>query len=1487
MFKSVISVVIILVIVFSVSAAAQVAVTTYHNDIGRTGQNLNETILTPSNVNVNTFGKLFSYSLPTDSYVYAQPLYLPNVAIPNQGTHNVLFIATERDVLYAFDADGKQSSALWSVDLAARVGGTTVTATDIAGDYMASQLGISSTPAIDTSTGTIYVLAYTKESSGYVYRLHALDVTNGAEKFGGPVKIQGSVSGTGDGGTTVTFNPATQNGRPSLLLTNGNVYISFASYGDNGVYHGWVFGYSASTLQQIGIFNTTPNGSEGSAWALGALTADASGNVYTVIGNGTTSTPSGGKDFGESTVRLNGSNLSLADYFTPYNYSSLNSSDSDVGSAGLVLLPDQASTPQHLAIGSGKEGRIYLLNRDNLGHFNSSSDQIVQEIPQAFTNCSTGEGCIFGTPAYWNNYVYFVPAALTPRAFQLTNGRLSTTPVSTASTTFNGRGATPSISANGNTNAILWAVRLDDPSYNGTNAILYAYDATNLGNLLYSSDQNASRDGMGVAQNFIVPTIANGKVYVATRSAVTAFGLFDTPPFGFTDKATGAQSGTTTFNPSDTMKVVGWAADQEDGSPVSRVSVLVDGASVGDATLGLTRNDVAQTYNNPAYANSGWTFSYPASSLAVGNHTVTAVAYDSQGTSATLTQSVTVSVTSSSNTPPLGWTDKATGAQSGTSSFTQTDTMTVIGWAADAQDGAPVSRVSVLVDGVAVGNATLGIARTDVAQAYNNSAYTNSGWTFSLPGSSLSVGTHAITSVAYDSTGMSATLSGTRTVTVTSTSNTPPFGWTDKATGAQSGTTSFTQNDTMSVTGWAADQQDGSPVSRVSVLVDGTAVGNATLGQVRNDVAQAYNNPAYANSGWAFSFAGANMSVGTHTITSVAYDSQGLSATLMGSRTVTVSSTSNTSPFGFVDRATGAQSGTSTFTQSDTMNVTGWAADQQDGSPVSRVSILVDGAAAGNATLGDTRNDVAQQYNDPSYANSGWHFSYAAASMSAGTHTITAVAYDSQGATATLINSVTVTVNGAGSTGNASKINHVIFMMQENRSFDNYFGMLNAYRASKGWNVGDDGKTYLVDGLDHSAAQIINYNDEGTGYGPFKLGTSCIDDLTSAWLESYGDVNKFDFSTTRSTNMDGYVHIAEGFAKAQGLGDTSGKRAMGYYDQNILNYYYFMASEFAVSDRWFSPVSSKTVPNRIATMTGGTTQGLTKDPSNDDHLGQLSIPTIFQELDNAGVSWKIYYTDVESSGTPSTSFTYFTYANQYIGDTKHLAPLSQFYTDVQNGTLPAFAYIEPGFNDGTDEHPGVDIVRGQQQVANLINALMNSVSWKDSVFFLSYDEGGPFDHVPPVPGQTNKNTDSSLGITTDISSIAVNPDSYKPCPFVSGSYHCDLHNYGSYQDPGWNSGDAPAQQGFAAQLGFRVPNLVISPFTRRHYVSHVPMDHTAIIKFVENRFINSSAHLTARDAAQPNLLDFFDFTNTPWALPPAPPTPATASCDPSNLNPAP
>ncbi|MBV9669439.1 MAG: hypothetical protein JOZ43_00655 [Acidobacteriales bacterium] len=516
----------------------------------------------------------------------------------------------------------------------------------------------------------------------------------------------------------------------------------------------------------------------------------------------------------------------------------------------------------------------------------------------------------------------------------------------------------------------------------------------------------------------------------------------------------------------------------------------------------------------------------------------------------------------------------------------------------------------------------------------------------------------------------------------------------------------------------------------------------------------------------------------------------------------------------------------------------------------------------------------------------------------------TATATSSSGSQSTA--TATVNVNTGGG-GNISVVNHVLFLMQENRSFDHYFGMLNPYRQAHGYSVGDDGVTYSVDGIDDKLGSISNVNDEGQAFSLFHTTSSCLDDMTAGWLESYGDVSRWDFTPNRPIVMDGYVHNAEGFAKSgAGSGaftDTIGRRAMAYYKEVSttgapeLNYYYYMASQFALSDRWFSPVSAKSIPNRLASMSGGTTQGYVYDPGNDDHAMQLTAQTIFQLLDANGISWKIYYGHTNTDGTPSTTFSYFSYSNKYIYrnsqgqlviDSTHIAPMSQYYQDVANGALPAFSYIEP--NSGVnDEHPGSgqSILTGQQNSANILNAFMYSSSWQDSVFFFAFDEaGGLYDHVPPVPGYTNKFTDSGMkSIEGDVSPISVNPDSYLPCPPATpGVYtnHCDVRPGA----PGAKTTDAAHIYGFAAQIGFRVPNMIISPFARRHYVGHRSMDHTAVLRFLEERY-NLPA-LTKRDAAQPDLLDFFDFNAKPWLTPPAQtglpvPPPVGSTCHANNF----
>ncbi len=499
---------------------AQVSVLTYHNDLARTGQNLAETTLTPSNVNLKQFGKLFSNAL--DGQVYAQPLYMPGLAIPNQGTHNVVFVVTEHDSVYAFDADSA-SMPLWQLSFINPSAGVTTVPYQNALNctQITPEIGITGTPVIDPASTTLYVVAMTMETSGgstaYVHRLHALDVTTGAERPGSPVVIQASVPGTGDRGTTVTFIPQNYKARPGLLLLDGVVYTSWSSHCDAGTYHGWIMGYDAKSLAQVTVYNVTPNGGQASFWASGAAPAvDADGNIYIVSGNGNFNGDTGGPDLGESYIKLTASGgLAVADYFTPYNQLQLNNQDLDTGSSGALLLPDSAGSPTHahLLTSAGKEGRIYLLDRDNMGKFQAGSDsQIVQSLPGAI-------GGMFSIPAYFNGSVYFSGANDNLKAYSIANAALSAKPTSQSATKFSGLGSVPSVSANGAASGIVWALE------SSGGGVLRAYDAGNLANELYDSSQNKARDGLGSYVKYSTPTIANGKVYAGTANSLVVFGL--------------------------------------------------------------------------------------------------------------------------------------------------------------------------------------------------------------------------------------------------------------------------------------------------------------------------------------------------------------------------------------------------------------------------------------------------------------------------------------------------------------------------------------------------------------------------------------------------------------------------------------------------------------------------------------------------------------------------------------------------------------------------------------------------------------------------------------------------------------------------------------------------------------------------------------------------------------------------------------------------
>jgi hypothetical protein len=516
-------------------------VLTYHYDLSRTGADLNETTLTPANVNSTTFGKLFVD--PVDGKVNAQPLYVANLAIPGKGTHNVLFVATEHDTIYALDADhftGINGTPLWKVSLL----GTGEVPSDNRGcGQITPEIGITATPVIDLSTDTMYVVAMSKLVSGstttYFQRLHALDITTGAEKFGGPVTITASAPGTGDGGSTVTFQAANQVNRPGLLLLNNVVYTFWGSHCDAGVYYGWIIAYDATTLKQLSVFNVDPNLQKGSVWASGvAPAAGSAGNIFLMTGNGGFDANTGGPDYGDTFLRLStSSGLKVAGFFTPDNQQFLNQNDLDLGSGGVLLLPSNVGSSAHryLAIGAGKGATIYLIDRVNPGGFDPNTDHVVQELTSVINK-------EYGAPAYFNGTVYIGSVSDPLMAFSISNAVLSTSPTSQTSTVFGYPGTTPSISANGTTNGIVWAAE------NGNVAVLHAFDATDLSKELYNSNQAANnRDHFGMGNKFITPVIANGKVYVGTTTGVAVFGLLpaarnqsqpaeqaatDTPPAG-------------------------------------------------------------------------------------------------------------------------------------------------------------------------------------------------------------------------------------------------------------------------------------------------------------------------------------------------------------------------------------------------------------------------------------------------------------------------------------------------------------------------------------------------------------------------------------------------------------------------------------------------------------------------------------------------------------------------------------------------------------------------------------------------------------------------------------------------------------------------------------------------------------------------------------------------------------------------------------------
>jgi hypothetical protein len=501
-------------------------VLTYKNDLARTGQNLTESVLTLGNVNTGNFGLL--RILAADGNVDATPLYLAGLSVQG-AAHDVVFIATENDSVYAYDSDS--GALLWHVSVLGS-GETAVNMPPGGCSQIAPSIGITATPVIDRSAGahgTVYVVAmsWSPASATAHQRLHALDVTTGAELLGGPVDIAATYPTLG--GTT-SFDPLQYAERAALLLLNGMIYTSWTSHCDFTPYTGWIIAYSASTLARTAVFNAAPNsGGKGPAiWMSGGgPAADAAGNVYLLTANGVFETtldangfPNQG-DYGNSFLKLAtaGGTLRVSDYFTMYNEIDESGSDDDLGSGGILLLPDltdSGGVVRHLAIGAGKDANLYVVNRDAMGRFNSSANQIWQQLTGAL------RGGIYSTPAYFNGAVYYGPSGGALRAFGIKAAQLSASPSSSTSLSFAFPGTSPAISANGTANGIVWAHENSGP------AVLHAYDAGDLSHELYNSSQAGNgRDQFGPGNKFITPVIADGKVFIGTQSGVAEFGLLN------------------------------------------------------------------------------------------------------------------------------------------------------------------------------------------------------------------------------------------------------------------------------------------------------------------------------------------------------------------------------------------------------------------------------------------------------------------------------------------------------------------------------------------------------------------------------------------------------------------------------------------------------------------------------------------------------------------------------------------------------------------------------------------------------------------------------------------------------------------------------------------------------------------------------------------------------------------------------------------------
>ena len=576
------------------TALPQVHVLTYHDDNARSGANLRETLLSPANVNAASFGRLFTYSV--DGNVYAQPLYVSGLSFPGKGARNVVFVATEHNTVYAFDADvntGATGGLLWQTNLGPAAATPTPDFGTRYGSFSAilPEVGITGTPAIDLASGTLYVDTFTHEGAAYFHKLHALNLTNGAERPFSPAVVRATVPGSGVASSNgvVHFEARQHIHRSAVTLAGGRVYLAYAGYEDTNPYHGWIIGFDAATLQPLPnyVFNTTPNSTvagfgadagEGGIWMTGCgLSADAAGNLFFAVGNGSFNAlnNSSGTEYGDSFIRLTtSSRLAVADYFTPFNQAFLAANDLDVGSGGALLLPDQPGPVPHLMLGGGKQGRLYLMNRDMMttgnNHYNAagSSDSVAQTVALG--------GAVMCTPAYFNQRVYCAAVGDVLAAFPVINGQLSTAQLSVSSRTFAYPGVTPSVSASGSSNGVVWALRMGNPG------LLVAYNATNLASELFNGTH-----ANGI--KFAVPTVANGKVYIGAANTLSVFGLLATPSNVWRSAHFGANAG----NPA----IAGDAADP-DGDKIINILEYAFGSdpSLPDARRRPTATIVSNSF---------------------------------------------------------------------------------------------------------------------------------------------------------------------------------------------------------------------------------------------------------------------------------------------------------------------------------------------------------------------------------------------------------------------------------------------------------------------------------------------------------------------------------------------------------------------------------------------------------------------------------------------------------------------------------------------------------------------------------------------------------------------------------------------------------------------------------------------------------------------------------------------------------------------------